>query len=337
MKMKKVLALVLIAILSLSCFIGCSSKENELDAVPAPEAEEEQENTAEKDVEIWVIDSTSVMQYHKIFKSGCEAAAADLGVKLVYQAPTVSDDVPEHSNIIETAIGAKADAICVNPIDLEAVVGPVEHAKEAGIPVLCVDRGINSDIPVTTVATNDLDATKVLAEEVGEAMNGVGSVLVIGHDNVSKNGQERTYGFIDALNELYPDIQVADTQFGMDVAQVTDQAKSMLTAHPEATLIYGTCEPTVQGILNAVTELGLEHKVLVAGYDAGTMIKDAVRNGVMMGAIAQSPYAQGYTLVETAYEYLNGKTDIPKVINAQFYFYDAENMDDPDIAACLYD
>ena len=290
-----------------------------------------------EDVEIWVIDSTSVMQYHQIFKAGCEAAAEDLGVKLVYQAPTTSDDVLEQTNIIETAIATNPDAICINPIDLEAAVVPVGFADEMGIPVFCVDRGINSDIPKATVATNDIEATAVLAEEVGALMGGKGSILVIGHDNISKNGKERTYGFIDALNEKYPDIEVLDIQFGIDAALVTDQAKAMLTAYPEADVIYGTCEPTVMGILNAVKELELEHEVLVTGYDSGTQIMTAVRDGVMLGAITQSPYEQGYVLVELAYNYIMGETDIPKTVDAPFYFYNAENIDSPEVAACLYE
>lgn len=108
--------------------------------------------------------------------------------------------------MFETAIAAKPDAICIGAIDQEACVAGMEKAQSAGIPIFCYDNGVNSDIPVTTLATNDLEATRTLAEKTGEELGGKGSILIIGHDQTSKNGKERTNGLIDALAELYPDM-----------------------------------------------------------------------------------------------------------------------------------
>ena len=212
----------------------------------------------------------------------------------------------------------------------------MQKAKDAGIPIFCYDNGVNSDIPVTTLATNDIDATRTLAEKIGEGCGGEGGVLVIGHDQTSKNGVERTDGFIDALGELYPNMEILDVQYSNDAAVVTEIAKSMITTYPDAAVIYGTCDNVINGILNAVSELGVEGKIKVIGYDSGKQQTDAVRVGTIFGSITQAPYSQGYDIVNYAVDYLNGK-DIPASINATYYFYNAQDIDDPEIAQCLYD
>lgn len=157
-----------------------------------------------------------------------------------------------------------------------------------------------------------------MAEKIGEGCGSQGGVLVIGHDQTSKNGVDRMNGFIDALAELYPDMEVLDVQYSNDAAVVTEIAKSMMTTHPDAAVIYGTCDNVVNGILNAVAEMGMEGKIKVIGYDSGKQQTDAVRADVVFGSITLAPYSQGYDIVKYAVDYLNGE-EIPETINATYY------------------
>jgi ribose transport system substrate-binding protein len=56
----------------------------------------------------------------------------------------------------------------------------------------------------------------------------------------------------------------------------------------------------------------------------------------MNGAITQNPVGIGYETVKAAIDALKGET-LPKVIDTGFYYYDATNINDPKIAAVLYD
>ena len=55
----------------------------------------------------------------------------------------------------------------------------MQKAKDVGIPIFCYDNGVNSDIPVTTLATNDIEATHTLAEKIGESCGGFFEALGI--------------------------------------------------------------------------------------------------------------------------------------------------------------
>ena len=103
--------------------------------------------------------------------------------------------------------------------------------------------------------------------------------------------------------------------------------------------IFASNEGTVVGVLAATndgSELDTTYEdVVVVGFDAGEAQKNAVREGYFLGSITQDPYMIGYMAVELAYNAANGETVSDVDTGAKFY--NADNMDDDDIAPLLYD
>lgn len=104
--------------------------------------------------------------------------------------------------------------------------------------------------------------------------------------------------------------------------------------------IFGSNQVAAEGVLAADANLGIlgtdpETTVLAAGFDAGSTIKDAVRNGQMYGAVTQSPLAMGIKTVDVLTQIANGEevADVP----TEGAWYNADNMDDETIAPNLYD
>ena len=161
--MRKVIALVMTLCMIL---VLCACGQQTAPAVESTVAAENKAANTTGAYNIWVCDKSAVHQYHRTLKLGCEAA--------------VSGDAAAQLDMFATAVAAKPDAICIGAIDQEAVVATMQKAKDAGIPIFCYDNGVNSDIPVTTLATNDIDATRTLAEKIGEGCGGEGGVLIIG-------------------------------------------------------------------------------------------------------------------------------------------------------------
>ena len=75
--------------------------------------------------------------------------------------------------------------------------------------------------------------------------------------------------------------------------------------------------------------------VVVVGYDSGAAQIAAVRDGTIAGAITQNPVGIGYKSVEAALKAIKGEP-VDKHIDTGFYWYDKTNIDDPKIAAVLY-
>ena len=104
--------------------------------------------------------------------------------------------------------------------------------------------------------------------------------------------------------------------------------------------MFGSNQVAAEGILTANENLNVlgtdpETSVLAAGFDAGSVIKGAIKDGKMYGAVTQSPLAMGITTIQTLYAIANGETvsDIP----TEGYWYNTDNMEDDSIAPNLYD
>ena len=76
--------------------------------------------------------------------------------------------------------------------------------------------------------------------------------------------------------------------------------------------------------------------IVGVGFDSGKTQKDAVRAGELLGSITQNPVGIGECVVDSLAKALAGET-LPTTIDTGFYWYDATNMDSPEIAAVLYD
>jgi ribose transport system substrate-binding protein len=59
-------------------------------------------------------------------------------------------------------------------------------------------------------------------------------------------------------------------------------------------------------------------------------------DGTLIGSITQNPVGIGQCVVDSLAKAVKGE-ELPKVIDTGFYWYDATNMADANIAAVLYD
>ena len=276
-------------------------------------------------------------QFWQAVKAGSEQAAQDFNVEITFEGPESEAMVDKQVEMFQTALDKNPAAICLAAVDSKAFEPLLQRAQEAGIPVIGFDSGVDSDVPVSTAATDNIAATALAADKMAELIGGEGEVAIIAHDQTSRTGIDRVKGFTDQITSKYPDITIVDTQYGGgDHLKSTDLAKAIIQAHPNLKGFFGANEGSIIGVLNAVQELGKEGEIVVIGYDSGKQQMDAIRAGTEAGAITQNPVGIGYKCVEAAVKAAKGES-LPKVIDTGFYWYDKTNIDDPQIKAVLYE
>jgi ribose transport system substrate-binding protein len=275
-------------------------------------------------------------QFWQAVKLGSEQAAAEFGVEVTFEGPDNEGQVDRQIDMLAAALAKNPAAIGFAAVDSQASIPMLREIDAAGIPIIAFDSGVASDIPVTTCTTDNLASAALAADKMAEAIGGAGKVAIISHDQTSVTGIERVDGFVNQVAAKYPDIEIVSIQYGGgDHLISTEITKSILTANPDIKGLFGANEGSAIGIVNGVTESGASDVVII-GYDSGAAQKEAVRSGLMAGAITQNPVGIGYETVKAAVDTVNGVA-VPKIIDTGFYYYDAENMDDPEIAAVLYD
>ncbi len=274
-------------------------------------------------------------QFWQAVKAGADKAAAEFNVEITFEGPDSEAMVDRQIDMLAAALAKKPAAIGFAALDSQAAIPLLRQAQKAGIPVIAFDSGVDSDIPLATAATDNAAAAGLAAVEMAEKIGSSGKVAVVAHDQTSRTGIDRRDGFLNQMKE-YPDIEVVTVQYGGgDQLKSTELTKAILTANPEIKGIFGTNEGSAIGVANGVREMGVKDVVII-GYDSGRAQTDAVRSGLMAGAITQNPVGIGYETVKAAYMASQGK-QVPVNIDTGFYYYDASNMDDAEIAAVLYD
>lgn len=292
--------------------------------------------SAQDEIFIPLISKGFQHQFWQAVKAGADKAAAEEGVRITFEGPDNETMVDRQIDMLAAALANNPAAIGFAALDSQAAIPLLREASEAGIPVVAFDSGVDSDIPVTTATTDNLAAAALAADKMAELIGGSGKVAVVAHDQTSRTGIDRRDGFLNRIEAEYPDIEVVTVQYGAgDQLQSTEVAKAILTANPDLAGMFGTNEGSAIGVVNAVREMNVTG-VTVIGYDSGKAQTDAIRDGLMAGAITQNPVGIGYETVKAAVAAINGET-MPDVIDTGFFYYDRSNIDDADIQAVLYD
>ncbi len=275
-------------------------------------------------------------QFWQAVKQGVLQAGVDFNVDVNFIGPETESMVDKQIEMLQTELDKKPAAFCFAALDSKAAIPLLQKAQAQKIPVIAFDSGVDSDIPVTTAATDNIAAAAAAADKMAELIGGSGEVAVIAHDQTSRTGIDRVKGFTDQVKAKYPNITIVSTDYGAgDALKSTDIVKAVIQGHPNLKGYFGANEGSMKGVMNGVKELGKEGKIVQIGYDAGQQLLDEIRSGVVAGAITQNPIGIGYKCVESAVKALKGES-LPKFTDTGFYWYDKSNIDDPKIAAVLY-
>ncbi|MCW5254887.1 BMP family ABC transporter substrate-binding protein [Verminephrobacter aporrectodeae subsp. tuberculatae] len=274
-------------------------------------------------------------QFWQAVKAGAEQAGRDLNVKVTFEGPETEAMVDKQIDMLSAALAKNPKALGLAALDSKAVIPLLKKAQAAKVPVVAFDSGVDSDIPVTTASTDNRAAAALAADKLAELIGKSGEVAVVAHDQTSRTGVDRRDGFVERIKASYPDVKIVSVQYGGgDHLKSTEIAKSILQAYPNLKGIFGTNEGSAVGVANGVKEM--KRRLVIVGYDSGKQQKDAIRDGLIAGSITQNPVGIGYKTVEAAVKALKGEK-LPKVIDTGFYWYDKTNINDPKIAAVLYD
>ena len=198
-----------------------------------------------------------------------------------------------------------------------------------------------------------------------------GQVVIgeVNQDATAQNIQQRGTGFINKMiellqadgktvavsgNEFYvnaaegADADAKDADVVIQVAVPAQTTVELCSTEAQAILsqenciaVFGSNQVSAEGVLAANSNLNVlgsdaaNGDVIGVGFDAGSIIKAAVKDGTFVGAVTQSPLMMGYYAIYALTAAANGQEleDVP----TEGYWYDATNMDDESIAPNLYD
>ncbi len=347
MKSKKWIFLMIMMLLAAVALGACgksgsnesssSSESSSTKATAAPSENSGSTDNANSDKKpyIPIISKGFQHQFWQAVKLGAEKAAKEFNVEITFEGPENESQVDKQIEMLQTALDKHPAAIAFAALDSKAAIPLLQKAQAANIPVIAFDSGVDSDIPITTAATDNKKAAALAADKMAELIGGKGEIAMVVHDQTSRTGVDRQSGFEGQIKAKYPDIKIVDIQYSGDQLKAADLTKAIIQAHPNLKGIFGSNEGAVIGAIHAVEEMKKQGKLVVIGYDSGKQQLDAIRSGLEAGAITQDPIGIGYQSVKAAVDAINGK-QVPKFIDTGFHWYDKSNIDAGDISPLLY-
>ena len=267
-------------------------------------------------------------------KAGADSAGQEFGADIIWKGPSLETDIATQISILEDYINKNVDAIVLAACDANALIPVIEKADAAGIPVIIIDSGVNSEVPESFVATDNVLAAEKAADALADLLDERGDVALIPFVAGAATSVMREQGFKQGL-EKYPGMTLVAVQYSQsEVERAMSVTENILTAHPDLDGIFAANEAGTIGCAQAVKSRGLAGQVKVVGFDASPNEVQELKDGTVQALIVQNPFQMGYRGVKAALDVLNGKK-VPEKIDTGVTVVTRENLDEPEIAQLL--
>lgn len=264
-----------------------------------------------QDRSICMVTFSLQVAYFQSSVAGAEAAADELGVDLRVLDPQA--DAGRQVTQVEDCVQSQADAIIVDPIESSSLIGVLDEAHAAGIPVATLDTFVDSPAIVTFIGVPQYDASNTFGQFVaGWIIGALDGEAEIGVMLASTEVQLlRRDGFEAALAAV-PGAKIVATGDGRNILErSTAEAEDMLTANPGINVIYATGDPALQGGLAAAEAQGRD--IAFFGWDdIPEPFIAPLEDGRIVGFLKQKPSVGGEMAVRLLNDYLNGETIVSR-------------------------
>jgi ABC-type sugar transport system substrate-binding protein len=229
----------------------------------------------------------------------------------------------------ENIIVAGFDAILFNSTDANGSVANVLKAKEAGIPVFCMDREINATNAATSQILSDSYSGAVaigvnFTQQLHKKGNYVELLGLVGDNNT----WARSKGF-HSVTDNYPDLKmVAQQSADFDRNKAMEVMESILQAHPDIDAVFCGNDGMAMGAYQALVAAGKANKVKVFGFDGAEDVITAIKEKKVSGTGMQFPKVMAETAAKFAHEYIRGRRDFPQKIPVAVELVTPKNIND---------
>jgi simple sugar transport system substrate-binding protein len=177
---------------------------------------------------------------------------------------------------IKSFIDMKVDVIGLAPVVETGWDAVFTEAKEAGIPIVLVDRmaDVEEDLYATFIGSDFILEGKNAADEMGTLLGGEGKIVELEGTVGASAANDRKTGFDDQIAAAYPGIQILESQTGdFTRAKGKEVMESFLKTYGDQIKgVYAHNDDMMLGAIEAIKEAGFK-----PGVDIKTVSVDGVK------------------------------------------------------------
>ncbi len=347
--MKKILSLMLVAVMLLACFAACdpntpATTTTSADVATTPPATTDSGQVDESTpppetpastgaVKLGLTMQTLGAPYFVAQAEAFKAKCAELGIECVVL--DAGADVSKQQSDVEDMISQGITALVMNPADAMGCVAIANSTMDKGIPVFIMDNSIDPSAKyISMIQSNNMAIGALVGDwlakkfgtkeiKIGMLSGNAGNLL----------GVDRRIGVMKGIIETQlatngkTSVQIV-TQgwggWGQDTGLTA--AEDMIQAAPELNVIVAENDSMGLGAQIALQNAG-KSDVVVVGIDGQKEALALIKDGKYGASGLNDPVKVAQTTIETVMSYLGGNKDVLKLINTEPAVITKENVD----------
>jgi ribose transport system substrate-binding protein len=185
---------------------------------------------------------------------------------------------------VESLIAQGVKVLIISPVTADALTPVVAQAMSAGIPVVTLDRKVNTDVTLHIGADN-----KLIGQSAGKyvcgLLGGKGNVIEIQGTAGASATIDRHDEFVATIEKECPEVKIVASQVANYVREPAIKfMEDMLQRFKpgEIDLVYAHNDDMALGAVTALEAAGRLDEVKVVGIDGENAAYDAIRDGKMV-------------------------------------------------------
>ena len=231
--------------------------------------------------------------------------------------------IKKQTEDIQKMIDDKNDVIIISPIDSKSLIPIIEKAYVKNIPVILLDRKIDSDKYTTYIGADNVEIGKEAAKYIISDSKSEKKIIEIKGDDNSSPSIERSKGFQEVIKKQY-DLHLIKSFKGLPTDSLQN---TLLNLKNQNLYIFAFNDELATQAWQAARNIGMEKEIKFVGVD-GLNTKDGGIQLVMDGKLnATLLYPSGAAeAIETAIKIHKGNT-VPKRIQLSTTIIDRFNAE----------
>lgn len=263
-------------------------------------------------------------------RQAAHATAAEMQLPLHARGPARDGDTQTQLELIERMLKFNCRVLIVAPSGPEVGVR-MAQLRAQGVTGLYIDRDLDDGAVLASIATDNYGAGRQAGREMARALGGQGSVALLRLSPQVASTSSRERGFLDGARD-------AGLRIAIDRYLPLSDSQAMLALGEELRAVDGLFTPseaTTLEMLATLRRLGLAGKRAHIGFDASSILVDALERGELVGLMVQQPRQIGVESVIRAHRVLDGDLEGPRQVRLPAVYVNKDNFDDETVRRLL--
>ncbi|MGI6175058.1 MAG: sugar ABC transporter substrate-binding protein [Christensenellales bacterium] len=326
--MKKLIQVIALLLVALLLFAACSTTNTPAaspSAAPESPAANGDNGTVDSDKTIAILMQSVADEFiYSVYKAA-ETYAQNMGYNTTFS--DAKNDAAAQASAVEDAITQGVDAIMLCPVDASALSDSVAKINEAKIPVVLVDRTIESGDYVAVCQSDNYEFGYQGAKEIVTAAEKADldvkdlKVLELQGDLSSTSGLDRSKGFQQAAEDLGLNIVSSlPTYWETDTAY--NAALDALQGNPDINAIFLASDGVMgDAVVNALEQIdrlypiGDDNHIIITAVDGTPASLELIRDKYLDATCAQPAILMAESAIDMLDKALKGEVALDAKID----------------------